>query len=527
MELKLIYDLEKSLITLYLNEYIEQRIYKTSSLYYQGDIPDSFVLDAQSVKFLQISGFVNPTNSLLMNVTNHHMKISLYNNFVVPYILCSHLSILSIIDMHIPELYIVPAIPTLEKLFLENNQLSIVKLSGIYPLLKYIEIKKNNLSNIDLTKTRYLYVLNLSYNVFVNFSSLSKINLSRLEVLILSHNLLNDCSQLFYYETPRLVTINLSHNNLSEFNVFIDTFPSLENLEISHNNMKRFISKNIKLNALCFLDLSHNQMDRIGVDILVLDNLITLDLRHNFFSETCSDKLIALNLKNLNLSYNQFKIIDRNLFIQMCIFSPPEVVWYLHPRTIDLSNNYLESFPSMSIDPIYSGKIHLNIINNNIPYIPHRVMLYPNITYSHNTQTSAFLSNFIFFSSGMTIITDDMWSYTCDLADKYIYQEKNSLDFKSSSFISECSKYLLKHILTLIDFSYVHIENMHFEERLKTAIFYDSSTKVKMNSAPFYIINSFTEIISYFTQKKILLEIKKSNIKDLHLLKKLKKTGLF
>ena len=176
------------------------------------------------------------------------------------------------------------------ELSMNNNLLVDVNLSE-YTNLKFIQIEKNNLTNIKFNE-------NILYNsVEVSNNKLKKLHINNCLKLIAEFNNIED----FFVDTT-IVFLNLQNNNLQNIN--LQNMVNLQKLNLSFNNLS-----NINLNDCINLDTLYIYNNKLqNIDISNNVKVITLFANNN--------KLTSINLHNnllltnLILNENEISVID-------------------------------------------------------------------------------------------------------------------------------------------------------------------------------------------------------------------------
>lgn len=134
-----------------------------------------------------------------------------------------------------------------------------------------INIKRQNLREIDLSSNKLQYV---TKGVFNNFLNLRK--------LILSKNKIVDIFEESFNGLSKLETLDLSENNLNILTNVFTPLKNLQHLNLSRNNLE-FIHENYFNNWLLqHLDVSHNNLRKLAPGALqLLPNLARLLLTDN------------------------------------------------------------------------------------------------------------------------------------------------------------------------------------------------------------------------------------------------------
>ncbi|KAM3967294.1 leucine-rich repeat-containing protein 2mit [Aphomia sociella] len=154
-------------------------------------------------------------------------------------------------------------LPLLNTYSLSINKNNIAKLR--------INIKPQNLREIDLSSNKLQYI---TKGLFNNFSNLRKLILSRNEIINIFEESFNGLS--------KLESLDLSENNLTILANVFTPLKNLQHLNLSRNNIQ-FIHENYFNNWLLqHLDVSHNNLRKLAPGALqLLPNLARLLLTDN------------------------------------------------------------------------------------------------------------------------------------------------------------------------------------------------------------------------------------------------------
>ncbi|KAL4598279.1 hypothetical protein ACB092_11G049900, partial [Castanea dentata] len=273
-------------------------------------------------------------------------------------------------------------IPSLQDLFLDNNQLTGQIDEFQHDSLRFLVLSNNNLHGhlpISIAKLVSLLYLDISFNnlsgsveqnIFIELKSLFKVDLSHNPLLSFhaySYNIAN-------YTLPKLQDLSLSSCNISEFPHFLKSTENLHSLDLSNNQINGSIPTwllEVKMDSLGYLNLSYNSLARIGH--LPWKNLHFLDLRSNllegplpvpplythFFSVSRNNLTGEIPLLICNLSSLQYLDLYYNHLSNMI----PPCLGNLSNHLIDLdlqSNNLHGTIPSTFAKGCYLRSLKLN-----------------------------------------------------------------------------------------------------------------------------------------------------------------------
>ncbi|ESO90996.1 hypothetical protein LOTGIDRAFT_163508 [Lottia gigantea] len=215
----------------------------------------------------------------------------------------------------------------LQLLFLTDNHLATVP-KGLPPTLQKLYIEKNQLSTIkndDFLNLTDLEELYLTSNQIHALEGHAFAGLNRLSKLHLDQNRIGTLPGKVFGPLVRLVSLSLNKNNLQSIQDHAGTFSSLVSLVflgLSDNQCSKIpMDLFHPLKSLAFLEISNNSFgviiknDGAGELFAGLTKLERLDMNNNQIS-TIHDSLFRdlSSLKNLSLARNQISHWGRHLF---------------------------------------------------------------------------------------------------------------------------------------------------------------------------------------------------------------------
>lgn len=236
------------------------------------------------------------------------------------------------------------------------------------PALEMLSLNNNELTDLfHLPDLKYLKFLDLSQNAIRNLHYLAKF--PRLEWLNLAHNKIADMGEL--RELWFLRHLDVSHNAIQKIRS-IGQAISLRGLDISHNDI-RLLDDIDRLTRLEYLNASFNRITSAD-GLSNLRNLACLDLSYNLLAKIPVlkhlDRLVILNLESNRIRYLEdletlrgLKILNAssNEIVQLTDTAIPPRLDYLN-----LNHNALSWFNIT--DPLSNLK-QLLVANNQIEKI--------------------------------------------------------------------------------------------------------------------------------------------------------------
>ncbi|KAK8899010.1 hypothetical protein M9Y10_001306 [Tritrichomonas musculus] len=250
--------------------------------------------------------------------------------------------------------------------FIRSLPPEVVNALSTYSNLKTLNLKWNQLENLDNFEHSNVGTLHLSQNHFKNlpyqfFSKFPQLTICNLDCNFLSSfskqlsetittlNLSLNCIQTIEVSTlnlPQLQTLDLSKNQIHDLpNNFSKSFPNLQNLDLSHNFISFLPDDDTYFpNTLKELNISQNCIEKVSTSITSLPNLSILNLSYNRLTE-----IPCLNgsLTKVILSNNKISRIEKQELNSL--------------NFILLQNNEITSFPIEIESPNLIGIL----LNNN------------------------------------------------------------------------------------------------------------------------------------------------------------------
>lgn len=220
---------------------------------------------------------------------------------------------------------------------LSNNSMGpsfpihLAKALSSYISLEYLELKKNQLVNLD------------------NFEN------TNIEKINLLQNRFHELPDQFFDKYPKLNTVNIDCNFLKDFQN--QSSSSIVTLSLSLNCIESIKTATLSFSQLSFLDLSKNQIKSIPNNFSKsFPQLQNLDLSDNFISEipenNDDDLIFPTTLKSLNISNNLLEKIPGSI---TCL---PNLLILL------VENNNITSLPQLN-----QSLKKIKASNNKINYI--------------------------------------------------------------------------------------------------------------------------------------------------------------
>ncbi|KAM9311733.1 leucine-rich repeat serine/threonine-protein kinase 2 [Gastrophryne carolinensis] len=178
----------------------------------------------------------------------------------------------------------------------------------------FIDLSRNEIGPTLILNTSAICLtlkhLNLSYNQLKCFPECLLNITQRLEELILEGNCISDvCAPICL---PELHTLNLNKNRISFlFPDFLNNCTKLEVFCAMTNQLDTIPSLPSKMTTV---KLSHNEFKAVPKEILQLPHLRTVDLSNNHIqSLPCPLEWVSLNLREVILNYNQICVLNLDL----------------------------------------------------------------------------------------------------------------------------------------------------------------------------------------------------------------------
>ena len=201
----------------------------------------------------------------------------------------------------------IPNVVSLEHLSLYRVSLSNITFSNSLPSLKSLDLRENNLSNINLSLVPNLTTLSLDKNAINN------IDVSNLSLLSSFSILQNQLTSLTCNSSNSLTYLNCGYNSLTSLSIQsnYDSF----NLKCDHNllsnldlnNINQFYSIDCSFNRLTNLDISNKRNLMVNIKN---NELVTIILKNN--STENIDFSFNPNLRYICADYNEINTY-RNL----------------------------------------------------------------------------------------------------------------------------------------------------------------------------------------------------------------------
>ena len=310
----------------------------------------------------------------------------------------------------------------LEYLDLGFNIIKSIATDLSLPNLKYLNLAKNNLSNIEgafnLLSSLNSLVLkenaidNVTPFTFTGLNNLISIDLSQnlirsvlpevfsnnyLNEVNVSGNLLKELEQDTFVNLPILEVLDLSHNNLNTINNgAFNAIPRLKKLLLHHNRLTSykgdFFANMENDTDLHTLDLSFNELTYLYPESFIYHpQLINVDFSNNKFSFFPTQFIRGLKyMQKLNLNHNLIKVIDEQDFANLKMLQDLDMSYNevaeiketafqnsSQLQRINLSHNKI----SMLKTDTFLGTIRLmlDLSHNNLTDMPRGMFQRPNV----------------------------------------------------------------------------------------------------------------------------------------------------
>ncbi|KAK4543164.1 hypothetical protein RGQ29_033155 [Quercus rubra] len=251
-------------------------------------------------------------------------------------------------------------IPSLQSLYLDNNQLTGHIGEFLHNSLVFLQLSNNKLHGplpLSISKLVSLRELGVSFNnLSGNVESKIFFRLKNLEYLDMSNNPLLSLSSFTFATNilPKIFQLQLSSSNITEIPHFLRTAENIGSLDFSKNQIKGNIPKwflEVGKDSLYNLDLSYNNLTSIGH--LPGKNLRYLDLRSNMLQG-------PLPVPPLGLYF--FSTSRNNITGQI-----PSLICNLSlVKYLDLSYNHLNNVIPSCLGNLSNHLIDLDLQSNNL-----------------------------------------------------------------------------------------------------------------------------------------------------------------
>ncbi len=175
----------------------------------------------------------------------------------------------------------VPENTTITALGMDSLGLSSLNLERLMGL-KELSLVGNRLSDVDLSRNRYLRSLDLSHNSLYGHFSLAGVN--------------------SLFEKNMLAELNLSHNEITELT--LSPLLALRHLDLSHNKIVELDVRSV--DSIYTMDVSYNQLETL--DVAYGDRMYSLNASHNILSEIILPELH--HLTELAINDNLFTLAN-------------------------------------------------------------------------------------------------------------------------------------------------------------------------------------------------------------------------
>lgn len=226
--------------------------------------------------------------------------------------------------------------------------------------LTYLGMSKNSLTKIpdEVGKLVQLEKLKLNFQFITSIKADVLAKLSRLEELEMNKNLIKRLTNSTFSNSSRLISLKLNFNQIEliDSDAFVG-LSGLKILDLSSNRLNNTSSLIYRpLSQLQYLNLSWNYFSSLeDFNLVSLNNsLLSLDLSYNQFNYINRDWLFGLyNLTTLNMTFNSISSIDSGSFDSLTSLV-----------RLDLSNNCLFKIDST----LFKNLIQLEtlVLSNNV-----------------------------------------------------------------------------------------------------------------------------------------------------------------
>ncbi|XP_024938934.1 protein artichoke [Cephus cinctus] len=253
------------------------------------------------------------------------------------------------------------------------NPGGLLRVTGYFPKLKYLYLRKNGITKISPNFTQN--VPNLSY-LYLSENAIGD------NILDFAHNIPNSLTHVYLerngierivgWQLMYLVSLFLDGNNIrtlcyeicDQSSLSLKFASNLETLSISHNNLKTINpTAFVDTDNLLSLDLSHNAIETIGEGTFnETVRLANLSLDHNLLT-SIPDLSTMYNITNLYLNDNYIQNITRGTFSNLSYLT-----------NVTLNNNLIEYVEPLAFSNL-PMLMELDLSNNKIHHLPLNWML--------------------------------------------------------------------------------------------------------------------------------------------------------
>ncbi|MFM2482065.1 leucine-rich repeat domain-containing protein [Celerinatantimonas sp. YJH-8] len=224
----------------------------------------------------------------------------------------------------------------IKQLILSDNKLDseqVALIAKAFPNLEKLELDNNQISELpsEIKQLVHLTVLNISANQLTTLSpDIGK--LTQLTGLDMSGNQFTQLPPEIGRLT-KLTRLDMDHNQLTQLPPEIGQLTKLTKLDMSGNQLTQLPPEIGQLTRLTWLDLDHNQLTQLPPEIGQLTWLTWLDLDHNQLTQLPPEIGQLTKLTWLNFSSNQLTGL------------PPEISQLTQLTALGISGNQFTQLP--------------------------------------------------------------------------------------------------------------------------------------------------------------------------------------
>ncbi|XP_011630476.1 leucine-rich repeats and immunoglobulin-like domains protein 3 [Pogonomyrmex barbatus] len=248
----------------------------------------------------------------------------------------------------------------LKKLDVSANKLGnnfTIALSDIAQL-RELKVNKNHLTQVpELVFVKNITHLMLSHNLITSINGTALLSLQQLQYLDLSGNKISVLQKNSFFSPNRLIHLNLNANHIRIIeNGSLDNLTLLEELRLNKNNLMQLKDLFMNLGELRILEINRNNLQKIhGLSLKNLKNLKELYLKRNKIDTLDDGAFWPLkNLELLQLDFNTLTTIKKGGLFGL-----------EHLKKLTLSHNQISTIEPQAWD-VCKEIIELDLSHNEL-----------------------------------------------------------------------------------------------------------------------------------------------------------------